>query len=209
MTNSEPEDGTTRDDLVQRIALMEAMIAEGRRSTTRCGWIFVLWGVVDLAGIGWQLMQPHSYWVWPVTLSSGFVLMFLLRALQKPGAACLRNMQCRSVEAVWIMMGVATTLYVAAAIVRHFTWQISYIAAILMLVGMAHATSAMILRWRVQGAVAGLWWVGGIAMYFIPKGKDYAMYIFSVEMLLGMVVFGLYAMMLERRDRDGRASANA
>jgi hypothetical protein len=31
MTNLEPDNGTTRDDLLQRVALMETMIAEGRR----------------------------------------------------------------------------------------------------------------------------------------------------------------------------------
>ena len=33
MTVSEPDSGTTRDDLIQRLALMEQMIAEGRQYT--------------------------------------------------------------------------------------------------------------------------------------------------------------------------------
>ena len=33
MTHGEQEDGTTRDDLMQRVALTEEMIAEGRQST--------------------------------------------------------------------------------------------------------------------------------------------------------------------------------
>jgi len=207
MTNPEPDQGATRDDLLQRIELMEEMIAEGRRTTTRCGWIFVLWGLVDLAGIGWQWLQP-SYWVWPVVLAAGLVLMLLGRALQKPQPARCGNMQGRSIGAVWSMMGLATTLYVAAAMVRHLTWQYSYIAAIFMLVGLAHAISSVILGWRVQGVVAGLWWAGGIAMFFVRSSNDIYV-IFPLEMFFGMVLFGLYAMMLDRRDRGGRVSANA
>ena len=63
MANFEAEDGTKRDDLVQRVALMEEMIAAGRRSTLRFGWIFVLWGLIDLAPVGWQLVVPNSRWV--------------------------------------------------------------------------------------------------------------------------------------------------
>ena len=84
--------------------------------------------------------------------------------------------------------------------------QISYIVAILMFVGMAHAISALILRWPVQGAVAVLWWAGGIGMYFI--GGDYFLAIFVAEMFFGMVLFGLYAMWLDGRERQGRANAN-
>ena len=47
MAEFEQEDGMTRDDLVQRVALMEEMIAEGRRSTICFGWIFVLWGLIE------------------------------------------------------------------------------------------------------------------------------------------------------------------
>jgi hypothetical protein len=201
MTIPEPDNGTTRDDLVKRIELMETMIAEGRQSTTRCGWIFVLWGFVCLAGMGWEWLRP-SYWIWPTVLASGFVLLFLGRTLQKTGPVRCANMQDKSIAAVWSMMGLAIMLYVAAAMVRHLTWQYSYIAAIFMIVGLAHAISAVILRWRVQGVVAGLWWAGGIAMFFARSSNDIFI-IFPLEMFFGMVLFGLYAMMLDRRNSGG------
>jgi len=197
MTNPEPDSGTSRDDLLQRLALMETMIAEGRRSTTRCGWIFVLWGMVDIAGIGWERLRP-SYWIWPTVLTVGFVLFFLIRALKQEGPARCANMEDRVIGAIWSMMGLATTLYVAAGMVRHLTWQYSYIAAIFMLIGLAHAISAMVLRWRVQGVVAALWWAGGIAMFFAHSGKVIFV-VFPLEMFFGMVLFGLYGMWLDRR----------
>jgi hypothetical protein len=209
MTNSEPENGTTRYDLIQRLALMETMIAEGRRTTTRCGWIFVLWGLVDIAGMGWQWVW-ESYWVWPITIVTGLVIQFsiILVLRRKSGSVCASNSQDRTISAIWSMMGLATTLYVATGIYRHLAWQYSFIAAIFMIVGLAHAISAMVLRWRAQGLVAALWWAGGIAMFFAHSPKAIFV-VFPLEMFFGMVLFGLYAMMLERRDGGGRGSTNA
>jgi hypothetical protein len=65
-----------------------------------------------------------------------------------------------------------------------------------------------VLRWGVQGLVAALWWAGGIATFFAHSGKAIFV-IFPLEMFFGMVLFGLYGMMLDRRDRGGRVSANA
>ena len=199
MADSEREDGTTRDDLVQRVALMEEMIAEGRQSTARFGWCFVLWGVIDICAMGWQFLQPRSYWAWPVSIAIGAILQFVGIALQrrKSGAACGKNARGRSIQAVWGMMGATATLYFAAAMAQHKTWQISFFAAMMMFVGMAHGTSAMILRWRAQGLVAVCWWVGGVAMFFMPW--PYPLGIFVAEMFFGMIVFGVYAMWLERR----------
>jgi hypothetical protein len=198
MTTPEMDNGTTRDDLLQRVALMETMIAEGRRNTGRFGWIFVLWGLVCLGGDGWSYLQPHSVWVWPIVIGSGFVIQFVGIAMhRRSGHWSSDNIKSRSVAAVWRMMGIAIILYAAPAIVTHTIHQIAYIAAIFMFLGMAHATSAMILRWGAQGVVAGLWWAGGVATYFVPR--DFVMTIYVVEMVCCMVLFGVYAMMLERR----------
>jgi len=198
MTNTEREDGTTREDLIQRVALMETMIAEGRRNTGRFGWIFILWGLVCLSGTGLSYLQPHSYWVWPIVIASGFAIQFIGIAMhRRSGQWPSNNMKSRSVAAVWRMMGIAIILYAIPAILTHTIHQIAYIAAIFMFLGMAHATSAVILRWRAQAVVAGLWWAGGIATYFVPR--DYVITIYVVEMVCCMVLFGVYAMWLERQ----------
>jgi hypothetical protein len=187
----------TREELLQRMALIEAMISEGRRMTGRHGWIFVLWGVVNLTGIVWQSMQPRTGWVWPVVLTAGFLLQFMGIAVQRRrrlGRAITH--QCREVQWVWSMMAVGLTLYVAAGIARHVAWQVSYIAAILTILGLANAISAAILRWRVQGVVAALWWLGAIAVVFSPGTAQRG--IFAAEMFFGLVVFGLYTMFRER-----------
>jgi hypothetical protein len=210
MADFDEANDVSRDDLVQRVALMEAMIAEGRRMTMRCGWAFVLWGVVDLAAMSWQSLWPHSrfagQWAWPVCLIAGVVFTLIGAAMQKKDYRRQRNLQCRSISAVWAMMGVGLALYVASAMVRHLTWQYSYLAGILMVIGTAHAISAAILRWRVQGAVAIIWWMGAVAMFFVPPHfvpaeQQAERAIWFVEMVLCMLLFGAYAMWLERRER--------
>jgi hypothetical protein len=213
MADFDAEDGTTRDDLVQRVALMEEMIAEGRRSTIRFGWIFVLWGLIDLAPIAWQLVVPNSRWVmnwcWPIAIACGVAIQFLVMAIlrRRSGVVCSSNMRGRSISAVWAMMGLTAMLYFAGAMISHKTWQISFIAAMLMFVGMAHGTSALILRWRAQGLVACVWWIGGIALFYLSD--RYWLQIFVGEMCFGMIGFGLYAMWLERRNAAAEGQTNA
>ena len=213
MTNSEPDNsGTTRDDLLQRIELMEAMIAEGRRSTTRCGWIFLLWGLVDLTAWCWQYFLPHSnfagHWAWPVCLIAGAILTCIGLALQKRQQRRGLSMKCLNVEGVWFMMGIALAIFITSAMVRGLTWQYSYIAGLLIVVGLAHAISAVILRWRVQGAMAAIWWLGAIATFCAHSQRDVQLILF-VEMCLSMIAFGLYGMLLERRNGGGWANTTA
>ena len=75
--------------------------------------------------------------------------------------------------------------------------QVSFLAGMMLLIGLAHAISAMILRWQGQALVAALWWMGGFAVFFVPPG--YRMGIFAAEMFFGFFCFGLYAMMLDRK----------
>ena len=209
MNTPNSNDKVTHDELVQRIELMETMIAEGRSATIRFGWVFVLWGLVDIAGMGWEMLGSHSGWVWPVTIGCGLLLQFAVMSLRRgKGQTCSNTLKSRSISAVWGMMGIAMLLYCFTAIFRGQAWQSSYIAAIFIIVGLAHAISATILRWLAQGFVAALWWAGGLAVFFVPS-SIYYVYLFIGEMFFGMVLFGLYAMMLERRTGGGRVSANA
>jgi len=209
MSEFEKEDGVGRADLLQRLELMECMIAEGRKSTMRNGWIFVLWGLVDFAGMGWQYYWPHSpftlRWAWPICLSVGAVITVAGKMLQKRRPSGSKNAQCRSVEAVWAMMGVGMALYIGTAIAAHLSWETSYMAAIMMMLGTAHGASAVILRWRAQGLVAAAWWAGGVGMLAFHTSQA-SCNIFLAEMCVGMVLFGLYVMQLERRQKAGRTN---
>ena len=194
----DPESSSTRDELLQRLEVMECMIAEGRAATMRNGWIFVLWGLVDLVGFAWQTARPHMGSVWPICLAAGMVLQIIGLLLVRRRSRIINN-RCRHVEAVWSMMGVAMVLYVVAILITHLGWQLSYISAILMILGLANAISAVILRWPIQGVVAAFWWIGGISVLFFQSFRAFQI-IFVSEMCFGMIAFGLYVMFVERRN---------
>lgn len=201
-SNLNPEPAATRDDLVARLDLIEAMIAEGRESTSRCGWIFVLWGVTILAAIALEWFHPGRIWTWPLVTCCGWALQiagyFWLRSRGK--FSCRPSAKGRTMAAIWGMMGVTLALYCFTGIfTRH--GGVAYLAAIFMIIGFAHATSAIVLRWRPQGAVAAMWWAGGIATFFLTG--YWLLAIMAGEMLLGMVFFGLYMMFLDRRTPPG------
>ena len=196
-----------RGELLQRLELMETMVAEGRRSTARAGWIFVLWGVVYFAAVGWCIFLPAPKLAWPVCIVAGVVILRMGKARQKRRSGSGESPQSRSIISVWQAMGVAVTLYAVGAALSHHITQPTYMAAILFFIGLAHATSAMILRWPAQGAVAAIWWVGGFASFF--ASNQVAGVIFLVATFFGQILFGLYAMMLERRrEIDGNAVQN-
>ena len=197
MNSPETDNGTTRDDLLQRVALMETMIAEGRKSTACFGWIFVMWGLIYFVAMGWVVFLPFKDWAWPVCVSVG-VLVGIVRVRRKRADGTGENQLSRSIEAVWQAMCVAIILYVIAADASGHGNQSAYYAAVLFFVGLAHGISARILRWGAQGLVAFLWWGCGIAMFFF-RTRNEVLSIFLVAAFFGMILFGLYAMMLERR----------
>ena len=208
--NPEPDTGSTRNDLVDRLNLMEAMITEGRATTARYGWIFVLWGLVDLAGMALELENPGRIWNWPVVITSGMVLQAAGFAMQRRGGRCSStSIRSRAMSAIWGMMGLTLVLYCFTAIFTHNTGGRGYLAAIFVIIGMANAISAIILRWGVQGAVAVFWWAGGLSFFFVPYTQRWFTAVFSLEMLFGMVFFGLYAMWLERRTPPPTVAVNA
>ena len=194
----ENADGISRAELLQRVTLMEQMIAEGRRATGSYAWMFVLWGLVDLGGLGLERLQPGKLWIWPTVIVTGFVLQFAgMVVVRKSGFPEGTTVKSKSIGAVWGIMGTGVLLYVAGAMARGVVFETSYVPAILMMVGMAHAISARILRWWAQAAAAAVWWIGGLATYFVRGEAEF--WLVAAVMFFGLVVFGMYAMMRERR----------
>ncbi len=211
MADIDAEGGASREEIVQRIELMEAMVAEGRRFTARYGWIFVLWGVVDLAAMSWRYFQPDSLWVgqwaWPICLVAGAVLTLIGRALQGRQQSCIRGLRCRSVEAVWGMMGLALAIYITGAMVRHLN------LAILVCSWASHHHWNGACHQRRDSALAH----AGRGCGNLVGGRDRSVLravewrvcerIMFLEMVFGMILFGVYAMVLERMG-GGRANEN-
>ena len=70
-------DFADRQELNDRLSLIENMIAEGRRKTESWGWTFVLWGAAYMAAIAFaNFGTPVAEWstwghrtaAWPITM---------------------------------------------------------------------------------------------------------------------------------------------
>ncbi len=45
-------------ELTERIALIESMMQEGRKSTEEWGWNFLLWGIAYFVAVAWSSYLP-------------------------------------------------------------------------------------------------------------------------------------------------------
>ncbi|MBW4039325.1 MAG: hypothetical protein HIU91_10710 [Acidobacteria bacterium] len=199
--------GTSREELVQRVALMEAMIAEGRRTTARYGWMFVMWGLLYIAAMGWTVYLPMRNFAWPVCIVVGLLLGVVVR-MRRKRAGAMESQRSRNIGAVWNGMGIAVSLYVVAAVWGGHGSEPVYVAAIMFMVGMAHGISALILRWGAQGAAAAAWWACGVACCFATTVREIEE-LYVVAAFFGMEVFGMYVMLLERRRPTGAVQQHA
>jgi hypothetical protein len=197
MTDFDTTNPPRRDDLVQRIELMEAMISEGRCTTMRYGWIFLMWGLLYYAAIAWEMYLPGRNFAWPVCMVLGVIIIQIWRWRIVRSGVGHESPRSRSIGAVWGAVGCAFFLYMGAAAASHHIQSPAVNATVMFFLGLAHAISAIILRWRVQGAVAAIWWAGGMAIFFAPYPAS--LFIFLAATFFGMILFGLYTMMLERQ----------
>ena len=83
-----------------------------------------------------------------------------------------------------------------------------YLAAVLFFNGLANGVSARILRWWPQGVAAAIWWGCGTAMlFFTTRTEELALFVTAT--FCGMILFGVYAMWLERHAAAGMVQAHA
>jgi hypothetical protein len=201
MMSSEQGNTDDRAELLQRLELMETMIAEGRSMTVMNGWVFVLWGVIDLLPMAWVYLLPShfaNHWAWPICLAVGYLIMVIGKYRQ--GRFDARgSVAARAICAVWSMMGLSCVFVIFSVMLSGSLWKPAYSVTIFMMIAMAQATSAMILRWKAQWIMAALWWGGAMTLLIRPNNQT-GMFVLLAE-VLGMIVFGLYAVALERSSR--------
>ncbi len=82
---------TDNVELVERLKLIENMIAEGRQRTARWGWSFVLWGVAYLVATAWSSgLVGGPMWVqqrlaWPITMITASVATGVVAGRMRKG----------------------------------------------------------------------------------------------------------------------------
>ena len=186
-------------EIGERPALIESMMREGRRSTEQWGWNFFLWGIAYLVAVGWSSFLPHAggpLLAWPVTMIFAVLLTIAIargRTRNRP-----RTEKSRALQAVWTAMGCGIFVF-AFPVAFSGHWQVqSSLAAIEVMLGIAHVASGMFLRWTTQTIVGVLWWAAAVASCFVDSTG--VGYIFLAATLVCNICFGIYLMVRESRD---------
>ena len=193
----------TKAELLARLELIEAMMREGRKTTGRYGWAFVLWGVAFLIAIGWTSITGHGNLAWPVTMISAAVIQGVVGGMLR--CAKPQTHIARSIGAIWSAVGITMFAYpFAIGTGGHFEIH-ALICAVEALLGVANGASAFTLRWRGQFLIALLWWISSAVTSFVPAAL--VIPILAAATLIGQIGFGLYLMYLEHRDRRTSTTA--
>ncbi len=178
-----------RTELLSRLGLIEQMIAEGRRSTERWGWVFLLWGIGPLIAMWWEARWPKPALAWLVVMGICVVIngAVLLRRRRQPEA---RTTAMRSVAAVWRAVGVTVLLLALGAAVSGALDLRALCVALFALAAVAHGASSLILRWLPQSLAAIIWWIALMGAFVVPV--NHLRVLAAAALLLGNVAFGAW-----------------
>src|SRR5579871_4101049 len=136
---------TNPNDLAERVKLIEEMLHEGRRTTGRWGWTFVLWGVTYLAAIFWS-SATNSALAWPVCTIGATILTWLGIWQMKRGAP--QTSTGRAMGAIWSSVGIGLFLFgLGSSLSPHAQIHIT-VGGIEIMLGAANAASSFMLRWK-------------------------------------------------------------
>jgi hypothetical protein len=199
------QDQATERDLKERFSLIENMIAEGRRHTASWGWAFILWGVAYYLAIAWS-EWGHRVWAWPATMLIA-VIVTVVVASSKAGNHPHTTLS-RAIGSIWIALGISMCLlFPALGLSGRLTDQHVFVAVISAILAMANGASALILRWKVQLACAAVWWLTTVAACFATEAQSTV--VFLVAIFLCQIVFGIYGVIGEARERKRRGPVHA
>src|SRR6202035_4299395 len=179
------QDDTTEQDLKESLSIIQRMIAEGRRTTERWGWTFVLWGVAFYLAFAWSAWS-HSVWAWPATMLIAGIVTASAASLKAGGHP--QTTLGRAIGSIWIALGISMfLLFLALGLSGRLTDQHLFVAVMSVILGMDNAASGLILRWKIQLACAVVWWVTVLATCFASDAQS--IIVFLVAVFLCQIVF--------------------
>lgn len=206
-------DETQDLELTGRLTLIENMIAEGRRTTTRWGWSAVLWGVAFYVAIAWSsgmfggAIWGQHYMAWPVTMVATWLLNWGLAARMRRGAKAPMTTVARAIISIWAAMGFSMFALLFPLGLSGRADQQVCVAVVATLLGTANAASGMLLKWRAQIACAVVWWLAASASLFGTATQS--LIAFLAAIFICQIAFGIYAMICESRERRGQGAVHA
>ena len=182
-------------ELVERLKLIENMIAEGRCRQENWGWMFVVWGVAYYVAFFWSWLGEFEY-AWPVTMLATAVLTSVL-SRRKRGSRTTTTLG-HAVGSIWTATGLSLFVVLCA---MGYSGRSSnghaMVAAFAGMLGLANAACSFTLRWRTQFFCALLWWAAAVAACYASAAV--LLTVFLVAVFFGQIVFGGAMMLAEMR----------
>ena len=192
------EEGRAR--ALGQLELIEQMILEGRRTTERWGWTFVLWGVGHTVALLWSELGGAP-WAWGVCMSACGLVMGGASVLRRKRSPDKRPAQSRALGAIWEAFSWSLGVAIAAAVIggaRGYFENGVFYGQFFALMGAANYASAVILRWPLQRALGVAWWLAALAALLAPPAC--VPWIFLGMAALGEIGFGAWLMVRERQE---------
>jgi hypothetical protein len=192
-----------QQELLDRLEIMERMVAEGRSDTTYWGWMFILWGAGHAAAAIWAVKTGLSALPWAV-------LMPLCGLLSGLGAAYVSRRESRRVTTLgralaglWGALGISMFLFGVLGGVYIGVLPRLVVAGFCIFLGLANAASGHLLRWWPQRVIGIFFW-GCAVVASVAPSREMVFWTFMVSVLVGEVAFGLFLTILERQHRARR-----
>ncbi len=194
------------NDLQQRVELIERLVQEGRHGCEAYGWIFFVWGLGYFASLTWDCYLPFTQanLPWSIFMPLCGVIMGVI-GWRRRQMRRVKSTVGRAVGLGWMaatvplcvcvfLENLATPPHGAAGLAHGFV-------SLCLILGIPNMASGLILRWRIQIAVAILWWLGAVAFVFIQTMPQLVAVAFALTVLC-WIAFGLYLMVMEARTRQ-------
>jgi len=182
-------------ELVERIDLIERMMAEGRRTTQYWGWCFALWGTGQLVALVSSIFVTHTTLIWSLAMGTCGVVTGLVIA-SKRKTQKTESLVSRSITAVWFSFGITISLLSFLGQPAGLFNSRAICVIFLALMGLVNSASGAILRWPLQTAAGIAWWAAAVVVMFGPE--QILGWTLIVMIVMGEIVFGLYLMARER-----------
>ena len=196
------QDESNEQELKDRLDLIENMLAAGRRKTENWGWTFVLWGVAYYIAILWATWGSPLL-AWPVTMFAAVIVTVIVQSRKKVKGP--ETTIERAIGSIWMSLGMTMFLLFMAMGVSHRIESHVFVAVICAMLGMANATSGLILKWKLQLACAAVWWAAAVAACFTNSNQTAT--IFLAAIFFCQIVFGIYAMLRTTKNLRGAVHA--
>jgi hypothetical protein len=190
-------------ELADRLSLIESMIAEGRNSTQRWAWTFLLWGVAYYVAIAWAAWGK-TWMAWPVTMIAAAILTGVLASRIKRSQP--DTTVGRAMGAIWSVMG--TALFVVLMALGFSGRSDLHLVVVIAgaMLAVANGISSVVLRWKMQFACALVWLALAVGACFTTDQQTAVLSLAAI--FFCQIVFGIYGMVLESRRRN-RSAAHA